>query len=82
MSYTEELAARIMQKQKEGTIDTVLQIGVMSNSDRCEIGDLALEKDDFYIASHIKDHLVAGDMVAVAQVTEEKFLIIEKVVDP
>lgn len=55
-----------------------LKIATMTASDSCMLGSLELDSDDLLIASHLS--LSEGDQVVISQISEELFVIIEKVV--
>jgi hypothetical protein len=44
---------KMMQEQGAKHNPTTLQLGVMLSKDKVQLGDIVLERDDLYIASHL-----------------------------
>lgn len=53
----------------------------MTDAEKCDIGDLVLDKDDLFVAEHLKGKLKKGDTVLVQRVSDERYVIIERVVE-
>lgn len=53
----------------------------MTDTEKCDIGDLVLDKDDLLVAEHLKGKLKKGDTVLVQRISDETYVIIEKVVE-
>ncbi len=79
--------------RKEGKKDNTepIQIGIMESADICGIGKLKLSGKDLLIAEHLKtgyrkdmqtyiEPLKRGDKVAVYRVSDEKYIILERLV--
>lgn len=82
---------KIMQRQGEANNPTGLEIGVMTSAKKCSVGDLELDEDDLLIAEHLitgyytkNDKyikpLAKGDVVAVQQIDDETYAILERMV--
>lgn len=67
----------------------MLLLGEMTSSVDCVIGKLSLDEEDYYISEHLatkegnkyKSSLKAGDIVLLYPLNDEKYVIIEKVVE-
>ncbi len=59
----------------------VLQLGTMTAKKECTVGSIELDEDDLLVAEHLSGELAKGDTVLVARISEDKFIIIEKVVE-
>lgn len=72
-----------------------IMVGIMQGNSTCKINDLILDSDDLYIAEHLTTgyiksvggtyeevaKLTQGDMVIVLRINEEKYAIIERLVE-
>ncbi|WP_455714677.1 DUF2577 family protein [Anaerosporobacter sp.] len=70
-------------------------LGVMLSSNSCKINELQLDRDDLYIAEHLTtgylrfnedtytnvEKLKLGDLVLVCKISDEKYAIIERLVE-
>ena len=88
----EKLIAAI--KQLTATKNNIL-LGVMLSSNSCKINELQLDRDDLYIAEHLTtgylrnngdtytsvEGLKTGDLVLVCKICDEKYAIIERLVE-
>lgn len=88
----EKLIAAI--KQLTATKNNIL-LGVMLSSNSCKINELQLDRDDLYIAEHLitgylrtngdthtsVERLKVGDLVLVCKISDEKYAIIERLVE-
>lgn len=84
----------LMREQGEKDNHTI-QIGKMKDEETCIIGELELLKEDLLIAEHLKlgyysqeqekqvfiKPLQPGDMVAVYRENEERYIILERLVE-
>ena len=78
-----ELARRIKGvPEEELPVDQHMQLAEIGKNGTCNLGKMVLDREDYKIAQNIKNSLSPGDEVAVMQLTDEKYLILAKVVDP
>lgn len=91
-----EKLLKIMQEEGMKNNPAKIVIGIMKSPTECEVAKNILDQDDFYVAEHlsmkknvndkekqvekIQSLLKAGDMVAVYRLSDEKYLILDKVV--
>ena len=79
-----------MQKNARKVQPQDLQIAVMKSSTTCQKGDLVLDRDDLLIAEHLLTGYIAadesiisplkkGDLVLIKRISDEKYVIIERV---
>lgn len=92
-----EKLLKIMQEEGMKNNPAKIVIGIMKSPTECEVAKNILDQDDFYVAEHlsmkknvndkekqvekIQSLLKAGDMVAVYRLSDEKYLILDKVVN-
>lgn len=58
-----------------------LKLAVMTSNSSCILGQLELDADDLYLASHLVEKLKIGDVVLICRVSNEKYAIIEKMME-
>lgn len=58
-----------------------LCLGEMTGKRTCRTGSLALDPDDLLVAEHLKGKLEKGDTVVLYHISEDSYVILEKVVD-
>lgn len=82
--YMEKLARRIAGQPEagEGPVDQTMQIAVMKHGGNCDFGGMPLDKEDYLVNEAIKGTLKEGDEVLIMQMSEEKHVVLMKVVDP
>lgn len=73
-----EKIVTLMKSVQSGSSSFVL--GEMQSQTVCSIGKLELEQEDYLINADIKDTLEKGDTVLVHKFTDEKYIILAKVV--
>lgn len=73
-----EKIIKIMRQQGKVDIGHGLQLAEMKDSERCMVGDLVLDREDYLKASHLA--LQAGDTVVVYKFDMETYIILAKVV--
>lgn len=72
----------IMREQGGKDNPSLPEIGTMTSSNSCTIGELPLDDDDLLINSSLKGKLEKGDEVLVTQIMDQDvYVIICKVVD-
>ena len=69
-----------MMKQSGGDSSSPITLGEMKDNTVCKIGKLELDPDDYFINADIKDKLKEGDSVVLIRYTEDKYIILAKVV--
>lgn len=71
-----------------------IMIGTMKTGTVCQVNELLLEADDYYMSEHLQtgyvikqddgyaevDPLRQGDIVLVAKINDEKYVVIERLV--
>lgn len=94
MSDWAERMTNIMRQQGAALNGPAIQLAVMTGPTSLSIGNLALDQDDLVFSEHllqpicvgehdVEDYLPAltvGDTVAVLQMSDARFWVIEKVV--
>lgn len=94
MSDWAERMTNIMRQQGAALNGPAIQLAVMTGPTSLSIGNLALDHDDLVFSAHllqpvcvgehdVEDYLpalAAGDTVAVIQLSDARFWVIEKVV--
>lgn len=86
--YEEILGLMRNEGKKDNTAP--IQIGIMTSETDCKIGKLPLSGSDLLIAEHLKtgyygrerfvDPLKSGDKVAVYRISDELYIILERLV--
>jgi hypothetical protein len=80
--YAEML--EMMRSQGSKDNPTTIQLGVMQSSTSIKIDDLVLTREDLYVSDHLVGEgskgLQRGDLVAVQVLTNNKYLILGRVV--
>ncbi len=71
----------LMRQQGEVRNMPVPRLAEMTGPETCDIGGMELDREDFLVAEHLKGQLKKGDTVLVQCVNEEKYAIIERMVD-
>lgn len=84
----------IKTMRQQGSINNpaTMQIAEMESAETCTVGELTLEKDDVLVAEHLKTGymkdndtkikpLKKGDVVLVQRISEEMYIIIERLVE-
>lgn len=79
MNGYEKIINTMRKEATKGAKPFPIKLGTMTSSATCALGQLELDSDDFYVADHLE--LEEDDLVIVAQVSDEKFVIMEKVVE-
>lgn len=75
--YTELL--KLMRKQGAKDNPVTLQLGVVLSDGTVKVGDLVLEKDDFYLAEGLV--LKDGDLIAIQRLNDtDMYVVLVKVV--
>lgn len=69
-----------MMKESGGDGSSSITLGEMKDNTVCKIGKLELDPDDYFINADIKDKLKEGDSVVLIRYTEDKYIILAKVV--
>lgn len=77
-AYEEILGLMRNEGKKDNTAP--IQIGVMQDAEKCRLGKLVLSKDDMMVAQHIAGTLKQGDTVAVYRMSDELYLLLERLV--
>lgn len=76
-----EKMLKIMREQgKKGNPNT-LKMAEMASESTVKTGTLLLDEDDLLMASHLKGKLEKGDTVLIQKVSEDIYVIVEKVVE-
>lgn len=57
------------------------RLAEMTGPETCDIGGMELDREDFLVAGHLKGQLKKGDTVLVQRMNEEKYAIIERLVE-
>lgn len=73
-----EKLIQVMRKEAERNKNITMCIGEMTGRYTCKVKEMDLDADDLMIAAGLE--LEAGDEVLVTRVTEDKYIIIAKVV--
>lgn len=76
-----EKMINLMRQQGNVCNEPVPKLAEMTGPDACDIGGLELEQEDLLVAEHLKGHLRKGDTVLVQRVKEDKYVIIERLVN-
>lgn len=90
MNAYEEIL-EVMRGEGEKRNPASIQIGTMTGGTSCKIGDLPLSGSDLLMAEHLKTGyqkdkntfigpLKSGDQVAIYQISDEKYIILERLV--
>lgn len=90
MNPYEEILKVIQKEGKKGNTESI-HIGTMTGGTSCKIGELPLSGNDLLIAEHLrtgyqKDKntfigpLKSGDKVAIYRISDEKYVILERLV--
>lgn len=76
-----ERLLKIMRYEGAKKNPPVLTLGEMTGSRSCRIGFLELDADDLYIAEHLLKTAKKGDLVVTYRLSDQKYVILEKVVN-
>jgi hypothetical protein len=84
-----ERIINLMRQQGATNNPIPLQLGEMASATNCYVGDLKLDKDDFLVADHLTEKtaskvtskLKKGDTVLVQRMSDEQYVIIERLVE-
>lgn len=76
-----EKLIHIIRKEINKCQKKEVRLGVMENRTDCRMGDILLDKDDYIIAERLKGNLRQGDEVVILVLSNEQYIIIEKVVN-
>lgn len=68
----------LMRQQGKKQAGRGLQLAKMESAEKCVVGDLALEREDYLKAEHLI--LEEGDDVIVCRLDQYTYVILEKVV--
>lgn len=89
MNAYEELL-QVMRKEGKKENPASIQLGIMTSATSCKIGKLTLSESDLLIAEHLKtgyqsenafiEPLKSGDKVAIYRMSDELYLILERLV--
>lgn len=90
MNAYEELLGVIQGESKKNSV-ALIQIGTMSSATSCSIGSLELSGNDLIVAEHLTtgyslnettfiSPLKKGDEVAIYRFSDEKYIILERLV--
>lgn len=77
--YEEMLKIMRGEGRKDNTAP--IQLGIMNGAASCSIGKLKLSDNDLLMAEHLKGKLKKGDKVAVYRYSDERYLVLVKVVE-
>ena len=69
-----------MRKQAEKVKGSVPELAEMLSESSLRIRDLVLYKEDLLCADHLEGKLKKGDLVLIQRISEEKYVIIERVI--
>lgn len=72
---------KVMRNEGRKDNNAPIQIGVMDGEDSLRMGKLKLSGKDLLMAEHLKGKLKKGDRVAVYRHSEERYLVLAKVVE-
>ncbi len=78
MNPYEKIIKTMREQGKKNSPEGII-LAKMESAQSCIFGNDALQKEDLYIADGLS--LKKGDTVAMCQVSEERFLILAKVVE-
>lgn len=77
-----EKIIQIIRKEFNRMNQNQIRIAVMSGPTSCRMNHLDLDKEDLLFSEHLLNgKLKNGDMVLVVKISEEKFAVIEKLVE-
>lgn len=76
-----EKIIKIIREQSNVKAYPQIRLGVMLSDKVCQIGDIELDADDYFVAEHLVNKLEEDDIVAIYKINSEKYLILEKVVE-
>lgn len=79
MTGFEKILNIIRQEIKKNQCKEI-RLGTMKNETDCMMGDVLLDPDDYLVAKGLKGNLKAGDDVAILVLSNEQYIIIDKVV--
>lgn len=80
MNGYEKMIALMRQQGGIGNMPAP-RLAEMTGPETCDVGGMELEREDFLVAGHLKGQLKKGDTVLVQRMNEEKYAIIERLVD-
>lgn len=81
MNGYEKLIKTIRQEGKRNQKPYPIRKAVMTAETKCSFGSQELEEEDLMVAHHLKGNLVKGDTVLITKISEECYVILEKVVE-
>ena len=70
----------IMRGQADKIKSSVPELAEMLSDCSLKIRELVLEKEDLLCADHLEGKLRKGDIVLIQRISEEKYVIIERVI--
>lgn len=69
-----------MQNQAKKTLPCIPEIAEMLSENSVRVRNLVLKKEDLLCASHLTGKLTKGDTVLIQRISDEKYVIIERVI--
>lgn len=79
MTGYEKLLTVIRKQGKQAQVNTP-ELAEMLSDCSLKIRELVLEKEDLLCADHLEGKLRKGDIVLIQRISEEKYVIIERVI--
>lgn len=79
MNGYEQIIELMRTQGKKGGMP-VPRLAEMTGKDKCDIGDLVLDRDDLMVADHLKDNLKKGDLVMVQRLDSDTYAVMERLV--
>ena len=71
----------LMRQQGGKSNPSVPVLAEMTSATTCAVGDLILDADDLLVAEHLKGDLQKDNVVLVQRLSDEKYAIIERLVE-
>ena len=86
MNCYEKLIKTMRSEASRYQVKFPVKIAVMTSPTTCKYGNMELDSDDLLFAEHLthevkKTILENGDRVLITQISEERFAVIEKMVE-
>lgn len=86
MNSYEKLIMTMRLEANRNRVKYPIKVAVMTSPTSCQYGNMELDSDDLLFAEHLtheeyKTRLNKGDRVLITQISEDKFAVIEKIVE-
>lgn len=76
-----EKMLKVMREQRSDTSAYAPKIATMLSEKTCTVSGLELDEEDLLVSASLKGKLEKGDEVVVFRISEEVYVILEKVVE-